>query len=257
MVTPSLRLVHSTDSVQQPNPVSAGGWHGKVENEAEEFAKLSYRYGFKAYAVVNLNALFGGTMKPHIKGTNLDPEFLKHIDSDEALGGCSLFQVLSQSCVPFSWKSGVNAYTGQSETEEQSQMDRELDELLLAFDYEGGFCVPVHDPRGRRSVVVFMGPHFDNSARYSKLVVETIELFDAAVRSENENEQLGKIQLTDLELSCLDCSVRGADLDATAEQIGMSRHLVAVVLKSVCTKFEAKNVSQAVAKAMSIGIVGV
>lgn len=257
MVTPSLKLVHSTDSVQEPNPVSAGGWHGKVENEAEEFAKLSYRYGFKAYAVVKLNSLFRGTMKPHIKGTNLDPEFLKHIDSDEALSGCSLFQVLSQTCVPFSWKSGVNAYTGQPETGEQSTMDRELDELLLAFDYEGGFCVPVHDPMGNRSVVVFMGPHFDNSAKYSKLVVETIELFDAAVRSASENDQLGKVQLTELELSCLDCSIKGADLDATAAKIGMSRHVVSVVLQSVCKKFGAQNVPQAVAKAMSFGFVSI
>lgn len=257
MVTPSLKLVHSTDTVQEPNPVSEGGWHGKVENEAEEFAKLSYRYGFKAYAVVKLNSLFRGSMKPHIKGTNLNPEFLKHIDSDEALGGCSLFQVLSQTCVPFSWKSGVNAYTGRSETDEQSEMDKELDELLLAFDYEGGFCVPVHDPKGNRSVVVFMGPHFDNSARYSKLVVETIELFDAAIRSASENEQLGDVQLTELELSCLDCSINGADLDATALQIGMSRHVVSVVLKSICAKFDAKNVPQAVAKALSFGVIGV
>lgn len=257
MVTPSLKLVHSTDSVQEPNPVSAGGWHGKVENEAEEFAKLSYRYGFKAYAVVKLNSLFRGSIKPHIKGTNLDPEFLKHIDSDEALGGCSLFQVLSQTCVPFSWKSGVNAYTGQAESDAQSEMDKELDQLLLAFDYEGGFCVPVHDPMGNRSVVVYMGPHFDNSSRYSKLVVETIELFDAAARSSRETEKLRDVQLTELELSCLDCSIKGADLDATAAQIGMSRHVVSAVLNSICTKFEANNVPQAVAKAMSFGVIGV
>ncbi len=125
----------------------------------------------------------------------------------------------------------------------------------MAFDYEGGFCVPVHDPLGTRSVVVYIGPHFDNSAKHAKLVVETIELFDASIRSLDDKDE-AEIQLTELELSCLDCSISGADVEATAQKIGMSRHVVAAVLNSVCEKLDAKSVPQAVAKAVMGGIVG-
>ena len=253
-MAPSLKLVHSNDEVQTPYPVSAGGWHRKIENEAEEFSKLSYRYGFKAYAIVKLTSNLRGIIKPEIQGTNLDPEFLQHIDPDGGLDDCSLFKVLAQSCVPFAWQSGVNAYTGLVEAEDQHSTDQALDELLMSFDYEGGFCVPVHDPLGTRSVVVYIGPHFDNSAKYAKLVVETIELFDASIRSMDDEDE-ADIQLTELELSCLDCSISGADVEATAQKIGMSRHVVAAVLKSVCEKLDAKSVPQAIAKAVTVGIV--
>ncbi len=255
-MAPSLKLVHSSDEVQTPNPVSAGGWHRKVENEAEEFSKLSYRFGFKAYAIVKLTSNLRGVIKPEIQGTNLNPEFLEHIDPDGGLDDCSLFKVLAQSCVPFAWQSGVNAYTGLAESEDQHSTDQALDELLTAFDYEGGFCVPVHDPLGTRSVVVYIGPHFDNSAKHAKLVVETIELFDAAMRSA-DNEDDAEVKLTDLELSCLDCSISGADVEATAQKIGVSRHVVAAVLKSVCEKLDANSVPQAVANAVLVGIVAV
>jgi len=191
----ALRVVDREEHTPIPNPVDAGGWHLKVDDAANAFVGLSRNYGFKAFALVDISKRYNERLLPSIELTNLVPAFLSCLKDEGPLGDCSLFRVLEQTCRPFSWRSGVNAFTGLTNSKQTEASDKEFDELLSAFNIKGGFCVPVHDPRGKRSVVIYFGDNIDNSQQRENLIMDTISIFDGANRYEQEQKAASKAQL--------------------------------------------------------------
>lgn len=251
----ALRVVEQEQPTPVPNPVDAGGWHQKVDDPLDAYVGLCRGYGFKAFAVVNISKRYNERLLPNVEITNLVPAFLSCLEDEAPLGDCSLFQVLEQTCRPFSWRSGVNAFTGLPNSKDTQAGDKEFDELLAAFDIQGGFCVPVHDPRGKRSVVIYFGDNIDNSQQRENLVIETISVFDGANRYAMEQDAEKRTQLNDRQVECLSLAAKGISNGDIADKLGMSEHLVSAILISISEKLETGTTAQSIAKAVDLEII--
>lgn len=251
----ALRVVEQEQPTPVPNPVDAGGWHQKVDDAQEAYIGLSRAYGFKAFAVVDISKRYNERLLPSIEITNLVPAFLSCLADEAPLGNCSLFQVLEQTCRPFSWQSGVNAFTGLINTSGDEASDREFDELLSAFNIQSGFCVPVHDPRGKRSVVIYFGDNLDNSKQRENLIIDTISIFDAAHRYAMEQKAAMKVQLSEKQVECLSLAAKGASNHQIADKLNLSEHLVSAFLSSINEKLNTSTTAQSIAKAVDLEII--
>lgn len=251
----AMRVIEQEEHTPVPNPVDAGGWHQKVDDAADAFVGLSRDYGFKAFAVVDISKRYNERLLPNIEINNLVPAFLSCLKDEGPLGDCSLFRVLEQTCRPFSWRSGVDAFTGLINTKETETSDKEFDLLLSAFDIEGGFCVPVHDPRGKRSVVIYFGNKIDDSQQRENLIIDTISIFDGAKRYAAEQEALSKAQLSEKQVECLSLAAKGASNSEISDKLKLSEHLVAAFLASINEKLDTKSTAQSIAKAVDLEII--
>lgn len=251
----ALRVVEQEEPTPVPNPVDAGGWHQKVDDALDAYVGLSRDYGFKAFAVVDISKRYNERILPSIEITNLVPAFLSCLEDEGPLGDCSLFQVLEQTCRPFSWHSGVNAFTGLPNAKDTEASDKEFDDLLAAFDIQGGFCVPVHDPRGKRSVVIYFGDNIDNSRQRENLVIDTISIFDGANRFASEQKTANSPKLSKRQVECLSLAAKGASNDEIADKLGLSVHLVAAFLISINEKLETSTTAQSIARAVDLEII--
>lgn len=253
----ALKLVELEEHTPVPNPVDAGGWHQKVEDAEEAFVRLSHDNGFKAFAVVDISKRYNEKLLPSIEITNLVPAFLSCLEDEGPLGDCSLFRVLEQTCRPFSWLAGVDAFTGLTNSKETESSDREFDQLLSAFDIEGGFCVPVHDPRGKRSVVIYFGKKIDNSQQRENLVIDSIGIFDGAKRFATEQSAAGKATLSAKQVECLSLAAKGASNHEIANHLELSEHLVSAFLASINKKLDTTTTAQSIAKAVDLEIISI
>lgn len=251
----ALRVVEREEHTPVPNPVDAGGWHQKVEDAVDAFVRLSRDYGFKSFAVVDISKRYNERLLPSIEINNLVPAFLSCLEDEGPIGDCSLFRVLEQTCRPFSWRSGVDAFTGLVNSKETETNDEEFDQLLSAFGIEGGFCVPVHDPRGRRSVVIYFGKDIDNSKQRENLIIDTISIFDGAKRHASEQSSASRAQLSDKQVDCLTLAAKGASNREIATQLKLSEHLVAAFLTSINEKLSTSTTAQSIAKALDLEII--
>ena len=251
----ALRVVEQENPIPVPNPVDAGGWHQKVDDALDAFVGLSREYGFKAFAVVDISKRYNERLLPSVEITNLVPAFLSCLEDEGPLGDCSLFQVLEQTCRPFSWRSGVDAFTGLVNSKETEAKDKEFDELLSAFDIAGGFCVPVHDPRGKRSVVIYFGNNIDNSQQRENLIIDTISIFDGANRYASEQKAASKALLSAKQVEYLSLAAKGASNREIADQLKLSEHLVSAILTSINEKLDTNTIAQSIAKAADLEII--
>ena len=250
----ALKLAHPQEELQIPNPEAAGGWHNLVEDAEGAFARLGDSFGFKAFAILDISKRFNGRVLPSIELTNLVPAFLSCIKDEGPLGECSLFRVLEQTCRPFSWQTGVNAFTGLIESADVPNGDKQFDELLEAFGIEGGLCVPVHDPRGKRSVVVYFGRNLDVSAQREELIVESIRLFDSTTRYLIQKAEANGPLLNARQVECLFLAAKGASNYQIAQQLDVSEHLVVAFLDSINEKLGTRTTAQAIAKAVEMNV---
>ncbi|MEM8540265.1 MAG: autoinducer binding domain-containing protein [Pseudomonadota bacterium] len=251
----ALRVVEREEHELVPNPVDAGGWHQKVEDALDAFVRLSRDYGFKSFAVVDISKRYNERLLPTIEINNLVPAFLSCLEDEGPLGDCSLFRVLEQTCRPFSWRSGFDAFTGLPNSKETETNDKEFDELLSAFGIESGFCVPVHDPRGKRSAVIYFGNDVGSSKQRENLIIDTISIFDGAKRHAFEQRTTSRAQLSDKQIDCLTLAAKGASNREIANQLKFSEHLVAAFLSSINEKFGTSTTAQSIAKALDLEII--
>lgn len=250
-----LRVVEQEEPTLVPNPVKAGGWHQKVEDALDAYIGLSRKYGFKAFAVVDISKRYNERLLPNIEITNLVPAFLSCLEDEGPLGDCSVFQVLEQTCRPFSWRSGVNAFSGLPNSKDTEASDKEFDELLTAFDIQGGFCVPVHDPRGKRSVVIYFGDNIENSQQRENLVIDTISIFDGANRFASEQKTARSPKLSEKQVECLSLAAKGESNRDIADKLCLSEHLVSAFMISINEKLETSTTAQSIAKAVDLEII--
>lgn len=250
----ALKLAHPQEDIQVPNPEAAGGWHNLVEDAEGAFAQLGDSFGFKAFAILDISKRFNGRVLPSIELTNLVPAFLSCIEDEGPLGECSLFRVLEQTCRPFSWQTGVNAFTGLIESSDAPAGDKQFDELLDAFGIEGGLCVPVHDPRGKRSVVIYFGKDLGGAEQREQLIVESIRLFDSSTRYMVQRTEAKGPLLNARQVECLFLAAKGASNYQIAQHLDVSEHLVGAFLDSINEKLGTKTTSQAIAKAVELNI---
>ncbi len=244
--------IGAQEEPQVPNPIEQGGWHHLVEDAQSAFTQLSESFGFEAFAILDISRRLRGLMLPSIDLTNLDPAFLEHIVDGASLGECSLFRVLEQACRPFDWETGKNAFSGLVENGESSDTDQAFDALLSAFGFEGGICVPVHEPTGKRAVIIYLGANIDALQDREALIVESIKLFDSTTRFKLEQSQSTDHILSIRQSECLYLASKGASNSEIAERLEVSEHSVVAFLNAAGEKLGTQTTAQSVAKALNL-----
>lgn len=251
----NLRLVYSRNDASDDALERFGDWYHLINDSAREFAHLAFQFGFKSYAIVTLDKAPDGRSITEVVQSNLDPLFLEHIVDGGDLDRCSIFQVLSESCVPFGWNTGSNVFSGKTEPSDLTETDLMFDKLLEAFDIEGGYCVPVHQADGSRAVVIYLGPACADSLHFPTLVLKTTIVFEGAIRANGPFKPAPRRPLGSLEKVCLEGFAKGGNAHEVARQLNLSEHTVNLLVQKLKNDLHAKSLAQAIRLATDSGLI--
>lgn len=155
-----------------------------------------------------------------------------------------------QRALPFDWAE-INA------SDDARELMAESEQFGLG---SCGYSIPVVDKAGRRSLfsVNSNHPHSQWSAftaRYGQEWAEYAHLMHKKAISELYGEQDPAPQLGPRELECLHWAAQGKDYKGIALILHISDHTARGYLKSARYKLNCNNLSQAVAKAIKLGMI--
>lgn len=145
-----------------------------------------------------------------------------------------------------------------SDLERTAGWERILEDAFKAGVGPEGYSIPVIDPNGRRSLTSL---NTDRPVREWRSFIEAHEselhevariLHDRAVSEAGFDD---KMRLGQRELECLHWVSRGKEAGDIAAILEISEHTVRSYLKSAKLKLDCRTLSQAVGKAISLGLI--
>lgn len=212
---------------------------------------LADAFGFEEFAVVDISNREEGKLQPTISLTSVNDEFLQTIADAGPLGACSLFDVLNITNIPFGWQVGRHPITG--EPTKPGSIDHTFDLLLKEAGIGGGYCVPVHSPGQKRSVVIYLHEFSQELLRYPDLVFETIEYFQLAFCRDTSGKSPIYVELSFVELVCLEALAKGKSREQVATSLELDEVTVAGYVSSACNKMGCDDYSAAISMAKYFG----
>lgn len=226
--------------------VRAGNIISVVGDGSRTFELLTERSGFDVYAIVDINHIQNGFIRPVIFQNNLPHDLLQAIlSSGDALGQCSLFEVFIRSSDPFAWKTGYNAITGEKNIVGVSPIEDMFDELLEAFGIYFGRCVHVTSTDQKQFVVVFMGQSEIDDEASLLLDQATAKQFARLFGNGKNLKTSLPGHLSETERQCFQLLAEGYSPDQIAKQNNISGHTLNLIFGNVCNKLSASTLAHA------------
>ncbi|MDE1159591.1 MAG: LuxR C-terminal-related transcriptional regulator [Neorhizobium sp.] len=147
------------------------------------------------------------------------------------------------------------AFTFDNDMWLQDQFRTEVREVLMRVGMARGGCFPCHDISGSRGAVMIagLGPLFSQQ-QMMELNYIAAHVFERLAQIRVLDVKPNDL-LTDREVDCLNWTAAGKTSAEIAEILGLSEHTVNHYLNRAAKKLDTVNRTQAVAKALRIGLI--
>ncbi len=205
--------------------------------------KLVEFYGFKNFMVLNLPPATALGLSGSAIINNWPAELVSLFDREGMIRSSFVLRQLRRSVTPFAFDLERDAETPEMST------------VFGKFGIVRGACIPVHDPAGARGAVVIGGVGDEpNRQQLMELTFAAIHIFDRLAEIRNMDVRATDL-LTDREIDCLTWTAAGKTSAEIADILGLSEHTVNHYLNRAAKKLDTVNRTQAVAKALRIGLI--
>jgi DNA-binding CsgD family transcriptional regulator len=208
--------------------------------------KLTEFNDFKTFMVLNLPPPTSPELSGNTIITNWPPELTTLFDREGLTQTSFLLQHLRRSSLPFTYDLENGPAEGNSER---------IGEIFGRFGIPRGAYFPVHDASGTRGAIAFGGMRPVPSAQQMmELMYVSIHVFARLAEFRKADMRSGEV-LTDRETDCLNWTAAGKTSAEIAEILGLSEHTVNHYLNRAAKKLDTVNRTQAVAKALRVGLI--
>jgi len=222
----------------------------KTQFDVFQFLKrVTEDFGARAFMVAHIPVSTAQVLSPNSVITNWPVELLNIYDRHRFLATSPLMQQLRDSTLPVEFE--LNR-TADSRNEQASAVVKGLFER---FKMVRGGCFPVHDATGTRGAVSFVGDRAPFSRQEMlELLYISVHVFDRLAEIRSFDVRVTDT-LTTREIDCLNWTAAGKTSAEIAEILTLSEHTVNHYLNRATKKLDTVNRTQAVAKALRIGLI--
>ncbi|MCK8780712.1 LuxR family transcriptional regulator [Rhizobium sp. NTR19] len=231
---------HIYDSVEEIGQL-------KTQFEVLRFMRgIAELYDCRTFLVLNLPPATSLNLSSNTIITNWPVDMLATFDREGLMQTGALLRRLRKSTVPFTFD------LEQLVAERDSPLSRNV---FQSFGVVRGGYFPVHDVMGTRGAVSFAGsgPLFDGQ-QMMELMYISIHVFQRLAELRNLDSRQTEV-LTDRETDCLNWTAAGKTSAEIAGILNLSEHTVNHYLNRAARKLDTVNRTQAVAKALRIGLI--
>jgi LuxR family quorum sensing-dependent transcriptional regulator len=241
---------------QSNSPLRMGAEHAreiaglKTQFDIFRFLKrLTESWGMRAFMVINIPVQTSYELSEHTVITNWPAELLNQYDQESLLIGSTVVRELRNSVIPFKVDAEF-LKQGREPAKVQVTMS-----LFERFDMVNSVWFPVHDVSGNRGAVSFSGIHTELSAAdLAELFLIAAHVFDQLADIKSLDNRVIDT-LNDREIDCLNWTAAGKTSAEIAEILLLSEHTVNHYLNRATKKLDTVNRTQAVAKALRVGLI--
>lgn len=221
----------------------------KTQFDVFRFMKrLTEAYRCRAFMVVNLPPVTSFELQSNSVINNWPAELLSIYDQEALLPTSPVLQRLRTSTLPFVYEVS----TSPNRDEGKSQL---VVALFERFRMTRFIYLPAHDVSGVRGAVSLAGDRELFSREEIKdLLYIAIHVFDRLAEIRNLDVRVVDA-LTDREIDCLNWTAAGKTSAEIAEILTLSEHTVNHYLNRATKKLDTVNRTQAVAKALRVGLI--
>ncbi|MHB0952231.1 MAG: helix-turn-helix transcriptional regulator [Allorhizobium sp.] len=211
--------------------------------------RLTESYGARAFMVMNLPSATSVNLSGNSIITNWPAELLIEYDQTMLLSDSPVVRLLRTSTAPFHYDLDDVVRQREPRAKETAKA------LFGRFSMIRGAYFPVHEASGARGAVSFSGDREPfTSQEMMELSYLAAHIFNrlAEIR-ELDNRATGT--LTEREIDCLNWTAAGKTSIEIAEILGLSEHTINHYLNRATKKLDTVNRTQAVAKALRLGLI--
>lgn len=211
--------------------------------------RLTEAFGARAFMVMNLPSATSLNLSSSSIITNWPAEMLAEYDQIPLFSSSPILTRLRNSTAPFHFDVEAVARERDPSTVEASKT------LFYRFKMPHGAYFPVHDASGTRGAVSFSGD------RPPFTLIEMMELTYVSAHIYNRLAEIRDLDtratdtLTEREIDCLNWTAAGKTSVEIAEILGLSEHTINHYLNRATKKLDTVNRTQAVAKALRLGLI--
>ncbi|SIR07851.1 DNA-binding transcriptional regulator, CsgD family [Rhizobium sp. RU20A] len=214
--------------------------------------RVAQLFGFSHFIIATVPGADSDGLGAHSLVSNLPSELIARIDALDLVRSGEGFRRLRGTTAPFE----LSLKTHCPDAERQDEADvKTLDVVLNEANLRQVNIFPVHDVAGTRAFLAFVGPEVEvPTAAVMELQMVAIHLFNRLV----DISALLKAptnRLSDREIQCLTWTAAGKTSSEIAGILGLSEHTVNHYLNHVTKKLDAVNRTQAVVKALKLGLI--
>ncbi|KKZ87620.1 LuxR family transcriptional regulator [Rhizobium phaseoli Ch24-10] len=211
--------------------------------------RMTEAYRCRAFMVLNLPPITSLDLQGNTVITSWPAELLALYDQEGLMVNSPVLRRLRTSARPFSYDMSRQNW---------SRDDGKSDLVVGLFErFRMTRCAyfPTHEPSGLRGAVSFAGDREPFSpAEMRELCYIAIHVFDRLAEIRNLDTRVTDA-LTDREIDCLNWTAAGKTSAEIAEILVLSEHTVNHYLNRATKKLDTVNRTQAVAKALRIGLI--
>lgn len=240
------------DTQKAPEPRVVDGDVGEVADLKTQFdvfrfmKRITEHYGCRTFMVLNLPHATSLELSNNTVITNWPAELMSLFDREGMMQTSPVLRRLRASTIPFTFD--LDAVP----PERQGPAVRGL---FGRFGVVRGAYFPVHDMSGNRGAVSFSGDGLPfTHQQMMELMYISIHVFERLAEIRNLDVRTTDM-LTDREIDCLNWTAAGKTSAEIAEILGLSEHTVNHYLNRAAKKLDTVNRTQAVAKALRIGLI--
>jgi DNA-binding CsgD family transcriptional regulator len=208
--------------------------------------RVTEHYGCRTFLVMTLPVATSLDLSSLSVITNWPAELMAHFDREGLMQTSPVIRRLRSSTLPFTF--------------DLEAIDKEPRNLLVRsifgkFGLVRGAYFPVHDMAGNRGAISLAGegPPFSHQ-QMMELMYIAVHVFERLAAIRNLNTKQTDI-LTERETDCLNWTAAGKTSAEIADILGLSEHTVNHYLNRAAKKLDTVNRTQAVAKALRIGLI--
>jgi DNA-binding CsgD family transcriptional regulator len=211
--------------------------------------RVTESWGLKAFMVLNLPPQMSSELSRYTVITNWPAELLHQYDSEGLLAGSNVLRELKRNCVPLQIEPDFVTRGHEPSTA------KTIIDLFDRFEMAGAIWFPVQDPTGLRGAVSFSGKkRVFTPAEMAELFYLAAHVFGRLAYVRSLDSRVPET-LTDREIDCLNWTAAGKTSAEIAEILVLSEHTVNHYLNRATKKLDTVNRTQAVAKALRVGLI--
>ncbi|MBX4954659.1 LuxR family transcriptional regulator [Rhizobium lentis] len=211
--------------------------------------RVTETYRSRAFMVLNLPPVTSLDLQGSTVITSWPAELLALYDQEGLLVNSPVLRRLRTSTCPFFYDMSRQSW---SRDDGKSAL---VTGLFERFRMTRCAYFPTHEPSGQRGAVSFAGDREPFSpTEMRELCYIAIHVFDRLAEIRNLDNRMTDT-LTDREIDCLNWTAAGKTSAEIAEILALSEHTVNHYLNRATKKLDTVNRTQAVAKALRIGLI--
>ncbi|MFB9912524.1 LuxR family transcriptional regulator [Rhizobium paknamense] len=206
-------------------------------------------FSARVFMVMNMPPVGSPTLAASSVITNWPAEMLSEYDSHNLLLSSPVFERLRSVSVPFAFDMMAVARERDAKTSEITKS------LFSRFNMPRGGCFPVCDGAGNRGIVTWTGdmPAFSTPDMMA-LNYLSAHIFNRLAEIRDMDARVTET-LTEREIECLNWTAAGKTSIEISEIMGLSEHTINHYLNRATKKLDTVNRTQAVAKALRLGLI--